>query len=355
MKFLLLIFSLLTVFYSTTVTPTVSAHEVYVLNSEQINYGLTAPSISLVDVALKHQNQFLFWGLIGFLLVTVVFFTSISRTLERKFDPFLAKLPPFAPLVSRITIGLSFLAAAYYGALFGPELPLIKIFGPYTFIVTWILVICGAMFILGFYTRIAAVITLVLFAIEVYYNGLYMLTYTTYLGELLLLLILGAHTVAFHHKEHDKKKLPAWFLKFKQDFIPITFFLLRVSFGVSLIYASVYAKIIHNQLAIMVAGLPLAGHTTGLASVFGFSPDFLVLGAAIVEILIGTFMILGIEIRFTAIFMIFWLTLSLLYFGEVVWPHIILIGTPIAFIFYGYDKYSLEGYFFKKDGFEPVL
>ncbi len=79
------------------------------------------------------------------------------------------------------------------------------------------------------------------------------------------------------------------------------------------------------------------------------------LGAAIIELLIGTFFILGIEIRFTALFVLFWLSLSLSYFGEAVWPHIVLIGIPVAFIFYGYDKYSLEGRFFKRRGREPVL
>jgi hypothetical protein len=81
----------------------------------------------------------------------------------------------------------------------------------------------------------------------------------------------------------------------------------------------------------------------------------LVLGAALIELLIGTFYVLGIEIRWTSIFLLFWLSLSLWYFGEAVWPHIILIGIPIAFILHGYDRYSLEGWFFKKRRLEPVL
>jgi hypothetical protein len=47
--------------------------------------------------------------------------------------------------------------------------------------------------------------------------------------------------------------------------------------------------------------------------------------------------------------------LSLWYFQESVWPHIVLIGLPIAFFMHGYDKYSLEGYFLKKGRREPVL
>jgi hypothetical protein len=116
------------------------------------------------------------------------------------------------------------------------------------------------------------------------------------------------------------------------------------------IYASLYAKIIHNQLAVAVT------YTyPDIVGFFGFESHFLVLGAALIEVCIGLFFILGIEIRFALLFLLFWLSLSLSYFGEAVWPHFILIGIPTAFILYGYDRYSLEGRFFKKDGREPVL
>jgi uncharacterized membrane protein YphA (DoxX/SURF4 family) len=135
----------------------------------------------------------------------------------------------------------------------------------------------------------------------------------------------------------------------------LAFPILRVTFGIALIYASAYAKILHNNLALQVASLPLAGHPYSLAHYFGFEPQFLVLGAAIIELVIGLFFVLGIEIRFTSLFLLFWLSLSLWYFGETVWPHIILIGIPLAFILHGYDKYSVEGRLFKKRLREPVF
>jgi len=113
--------------------------------------------------------------------------------------------------------------------------------------------------------------------------------------------------------------------------------------------------VLHNNLALQVASVPLAGHEYSLAYYFGFEPQFLVLGAAIIEILIGLFFIFGVAIRWNSIFLLFWLALSLWYFGESVWPHIVLIGLPLAFIMHGYDKYSLEGYFLKKGRREPVL
>lgn len=345
----------LVLFFSFFFTPFTHAHEVYVLSHQTVQEALQASGISLWDVMMQHLDQFTFWAFIGAFVVVVVFFASVSRFLERIFDPLLIKLPPYAPVIGRITIGFAFIAAAYYQSLYGPELPIESVFGAASPLVVGLLVVVGTMIIVGFYARIAAIIGLLIFVAAAVVYGSYMFTYTNYIGELLLLSILGAHKFAFHHKGHDETHAPRIFLELKEKFTPYAFPFLRVAFGISLIYASVYAKIIHNKLALTVAATPLAGHATSLASVFGFSPEFLVLGAAIVEILIGLFFILGIEIRFVSIFLIFWLSLSLWYFGEAVWPHIILIGIPLAFICYGYDRYSLEGYFFKRDGREPVL
>jgi uncharacterized membrane protein YphA (DoxX/SURF4 family) len=325
------------------------AHEVYVLPHDVVEEAIHEPGFSLVQVALDNIHSFLFWAGIAIGVVAIVFFISVSRTAERACDPFLTKLKPYAATISRVTIGLSFLTAAYHEALFGPELPLQDIFGSGAILISGALMIIGVMVTVGWYTRIAAVAAIGIFLAEVVHNGWYMLTYANYLGELLLLLVLGAHHIAIHHKGHDRTAA-RWLRTWKARLAPYVFPLLRVSFGISLLYASLYAKVIHNQLVLEVTKT-----YPDLVAFFGFEPHFLILGAAIIEIVIGLFFILGIEIRFTSLFVLFWLSLSLWYFGEAVWPHIILIGIPIAFIFYGYDKYSLEGYFYKRDGCEPVL
>jgi len=328
----------------------VSAHEVYVLPPDVVAHAISTPGFSEWNVILANMNQFLFWGFIAGLVIFIVFFVSISRTLEKWLDPFLAKLPPYAPAISRITIGLSFIAAAYFNALFGPELPLIDTFGTYAPFVRIVLVGIGLCMVAGFYTRTASLVAMLLFVVEVLHHGTYLFTYANYASELIILLILGAHTIAIHHKEHEQRSAQRWILTFKRTLAPYAFLILRVGFGISLIFASAYAKVFHDNLALAVTQAYPA-----VALFFGFEPHFLVLGAAIIEILIGTFFILGIEIRFTSLFLLFWLSLSLWYFKESVWPHLILIGIPISFMFYGYDKFSLEGWLFKRNGREPVL
>jgi uncharacterized membrane protein YphA (DoxX/SURF4 family) len=310
-----------------------SAHEVYVLGPDEIHTGLSTAPFSEWQTLLANSGQFLLWAFIGALVVFCVFFISLSRILEKALKPYFKKLPRYAPLISRITIGLSLIAGAYYSAMFGPELPLAE-FGHFELALRGVLLATGLLIVFGRYTRIAALALLALFLLETLFHGVYVLTYASYLGEAVLLLMLASNT-----------------LKIK----PYAFALLRVAFGISLLYSAFYAKILHNQLALQVASLPLAGHTHSLAYYFGFEPHFLVLGAAIIELVLGTFFLLGIEIRFASIFLLFWLSLSLFYFGESVWPHIVLIGLPIAFFMYGRDTYSLEGYILKRTGHDPAL
>ncbi|MDR3558757.1 MAG: hypothetical protein P4L61_04460, partial [Candidatus Pacebacteria bacterium] len=286
-----------------------SAHEVYVLSPAEITQAIGTPSFDLLAVAEQNLGQFVFWAFIGILLVFGVFWISIVRFLERQLDPMLAKLRRFTPFIARFTIGVSFLAGAYYQATYGPELPLSSL-GPWAGLVTVTLVVIGTLAILGLYMRIAAFIALVLYCVTVALHGSYMLTYVNYLGEIIVLLILGAHSfsldtyLAKGKKTAQKSRsvLAIWSKKIQSYLTPRSFMILRILFGTALIYASAYAKIIHNNLALFTVEKYHLDH------LLGFEPHFLVLGAAIVELLIGLFFILGIELRFTALFFLFWLT-----------------------------------------------
>jgi uncharacterized membrane protein YphA (DoxX/SURF4 family) len=332
-----------------------SAHEVYVLTPGEISTGVATQPFDMFAVALQDVSQFTFWAFIAALTVFIVFFVSIIRPLERALDPVFARMRPYAPAVARATVGIGFICASYFQASFGPELPLAASYGPYAALVAVTLAVVGTLIVIGFWARAAALVALALYAVSTYLHGWYMLTYINYLGEFIVLLILGSHRASVHSMMGWREPLHRAFRRLAEKLKPLAFPILRVCFGISLLYASAYAKIFHNDLALQVASLPLAGHQYGLAHYLGFEPHFLVLGAAIIEIVIGLFFVLGIEIRFTSLFLLFWLSLSLYYFGEVVWPHIILIGIPIAFIMHGYDKYSLEGWLFKRGQREPIL
>ncbi|MBV9159099.1 MAG: hypothetical protein JO019_00700 [Candidatus Kaiserbacteria bacterium] len=322
-----------------------SAHEVYVLTPDEIAYGVHTPAFNMLSVIFHDMRQFLFWAMIAVIFVSTVFAISISRRIERALDPFLLKIKRYAHPTARITISLGLFASAYYDALFGPELPLSAVFGSAVVFVRVLIVLIALAFLINRFTRTAALVAAVIFAGAIFEKGIYIFTYTNYLGEFIALLI-GAHT-ATHAK--------SWFDGIAHRLAPYAFPILRMCFGFSLLDASIYAKVLHNNLALQVASLPLAGHAHSLAYYLGFEPHFLVLGAAIVEIVAGVFFFIGFEIRHTALFLEFWLMLSLFYFGEAIWPHLILIGVPIALLMHGYDRYSIEGWFFKTPRREPVL
>jgi uncharacterized membrane protein YphA (DoxX/SURF4 family) len=340
-------------------TPVIaSAHEVYVLTPAQITEAIHTPPFNMLAVIQNNLHEFVFWAFVTILAIFCVFFISIIRFLERWIDPFFVKARPYAPFVARVTVGLSFLAAAYYQASYGPELPLINTYGSLTGFITVVLVVIGILTIIGFYARVAAFVALVMYGIAVWFHGWYMLTYINYMGEIIVLLALGAHNLSvdnfFMKRKAPKTPMqsqasPTAWNKITNWISMRSFAILRVCFGISLIFASAYAKVIYNNLGLFTV---MQYH---LDKILGFEPHFLVLGAAIIEILIGTFIILGVEIRFASLFFEFWLMLSLWFFGEVVWPHIILIGIPIALVMYGYDNYSLEGWFFRKKKYEPIL
>ena len=206
--------------------------------------------------------------------------------------------------------------------------------------------VVGAFILFGFLTRYAGIAAFALSLVAIYKHGWYLLTYTNYIGDIIFISFLGAHVWSIDKHVIKWHGILGTIERFVEKY---AFLLLRVTFGSSLIYASVYAKFVHSELALRTV------IDYNLTDYFHFAPLFIVLGAGLVEITIGIFIIIGFEVRFASLFLMFFLTLSLLYFGEAVWPHIVLFGGALALFIHGYDRYSIEGYFFKNAQHEPVL
>ena len=340
-------FSILFVFILAACAPfTASAHEVYVLTPAEISSAVSMPSPNPFTAIPSHELQFLLWGAISAVAILVALAISVSKLFERIFDPLLMRLKKYAPLIGRLTLGISLLASGYYHALFGPELPLSQLVGSAAGPLSVALMVLGTLIVLGFYTRWMAGIALCIFALAVFQDKAYMLTYANYLGEIILSLILGSGAYSFDWIISKNKKpgriAAAW--------EPYGFLVLRVFYGTAVFFASFYAKFLHSNLALYTV------NDYHLTNYFHFTPLFLVLGAFIVEALLGICFATGFEIRMAALFFTFFLTLSLLFFGEVVWPHIVLFGVNIALFCHGYDRYTLEyALFERKRKGEPVL
>lgn len=324
------------------------AHEVYVLTPEEIRADVSMPSPNPFSAIPSEQLLFLESGAIAILLVLVVLHFSLSKFLERALDPLLVRLKKYAPLAGRLTLGASLVASGWYRALFGPELPFSQLVGPGAAgIVSILFILLGIAILAGLRTRLAALGALCFFVLAVFEDRSYMLTYLNYLGEILLALILGGGAYSLDHVFGSK---PA-FAKLSKKLEKYAFLILRLCFGFAVFYASFYAKFLHSSLALETV---MKYHLT---LYFHFVPLFLVLGAFIVEALIGVCIMAGFEIRFVALIFMGFMTLSLSFFGEAVWPHIVLFGVCITLLLHGYDEYTLEKRLFagKNHKEEPVF
>src|SRR3989344_5154877 len=316
-----------------------SAHEVYVLDTATVAAGMATASPNPFTAYFGNEYDFYFWGFISLVAFSTILCASLFRIFEKALDPVLFHLKRWAHPLVRITVGSCLISFGIAGKLYGTEIDFDNLFGSLSSVMQWLFILGGAATIAGTYVRTVAVFSIAVYAYAASMLGWYVLTYTDHLGASLLLLVLGAGSWSLENLLH-RGHLPHSVRGDLQPFVP---------FGFGLMFASVYAKFIHSQLALDVV------NQYHLTDYFPFDPLFIVLGALIIEFLAGLFLVIGFEIRWTSLFLLFWLTLSLLYFGEAAWPHLILFGLGLAIFFHGYDRYSLEGIFLKKHKLEPVL
>ncbi|KKW44280.1 MAG: hypothetical protein UY94_C0027G0006 [Parcubacteria group bacterium GW2011_GWA2_56_21] len=325
------------------------AHEVYVLDPATVSLDIANVSPNPFSLAISNFPEFSLWALIGVITVGAVFLISILHKIEDWLCPALMTLKPFAPVAARVTLGTSLIFAALHGGFMGPEFSPFSQSGYFTTALITLLYVSGASVLFGLFTRLSAAFALAWYVFLFFLYGSYMLTYLDYAGLAFLALVLGSGSYSL-----DGYRGAAGFKKIRlrrliQRLEPYAFPLLRLCFGAGLLYASWYAKFAHASLALDTV---MRYHLTDY---FHFDPLFIVLGAFIIEVLLGIFFIIGFEIRFAALFFLTFLVLSLLYFGEDLWPHLVLIGGSVALFFHGYDRLSFGGRFFKRMSREPVF
>ncbi len=320
-----------------------SAHEVYVLDTATITRAMSMTSPNPFTAIIGNEFEFLFWGFVSFVVFSTVITASFFHVLEKRLDPMLFAMKRYALPVARITTGLCVIAFAYAGNIYGSELFLSSFFGSMTTLFQYALGVVGILLTVGLFTRPVSYALLALYAYSAFTLGIYAFTYTDFLGAFALTAILGGGIWSLDSMR--SVRAPG----FIHTLQPYAFPFLRICLGWGVLFASIYAKYMYSQLALEV----VIQHD--LVRFFPFDPLFIVLGALIIEFIIGLMLIFGVAIRWTLLFLAFWLTLSLLYFQELIWPHGILFGLAITLFLHGYDRYSLEGYFFKKHGREPVL
>lgn len=311
------------------------AHEVYVLTPDQVSSDKLLPATNLLDALTNRRNLYIFLfitmavpvvlGLIIFLKTTDVF---------RRLGQWIDKATVIAPDVIRVAFGASLILSAANNAVFGPELPLSDFSAPNLLRIA--LYTIGIALLFGVFTRVFAWLALFLWVFVFASEGWYILTYASYLGEAIAVILLSVQMISLdglvaklRHKKPDKEL-------YAQFSMPIS----RVLFGFALLYAAISVKFLNPAVALDVVT------RYNLTDYFPFDPLFIVLGAGLTELGLAILFMMGFLRRFISVVFLVFLGLSIIYFEESVWPHFLLIGFGVGIFLHKPDIWAMDNYFF---------
>lgn len=311
------------------------AHEAYVLTPEQFHAGLQVTGFNEIS-ALKNPSNVRVTLIISFgILIALILNTLFWRSHAGHWlSPQLEKFKTVGSTAVRIAIAISLFYSALSWSFLGPELHLTDL--PAAGLMRFLMFVISLMIFVGLWTELAAAVGIILFGIGFMYFGTYLATYLNYLGELIVLLLFGLREFSFDKILHGPLKR---FLNFEKYHVTIV----RTFYGAALAYAAINVKFIHPILTETVVQ---TYQLTRFHWLFPHDPLLITLGAALSELAIGLFIFLGFQTRFTVLVSVFYITLSLLFFREAVWPHLLLYGISISLLANGPGPLAIDNWLF---------
>lgn len=298
----------------------VSAHEAYVMDREAFWKGVAQPLDFRALDALKDQHNLILTAAVisGILLLILLnFLFRLSRP-GRRIHGLLEKFSPIGPMFVRAAIAAAFFFSALTYSFLGPELPLKYM--PFAEFLRWMLFGISIFITVGLFTEIAAFAALIIFTVGFFVFGSYLLTYFNYLGEIIALLFFGMRRWSLDAFIFG----PLNAVRRRWERYETT--IVRVFYGIALMFAGLTVKFLHPDLTIKVI---TDWNLTQFHWLFPRDPLLITLGAGLAEFTIGFFILVGFEMRIVVLISLFYITLSLIYFKELVWPHLMLYGISL--------------------------
>lgn len=284
-----------------------SAHEVYVLSSEETSRAFATHGPDLLR-ALDNPANFKFFALVPFSVAIVTMLATLARhvTQGRKLHNWLLRWQTYVVWLLRIMLAAGLFGAAWTNGLFGPEVSYVG-WSAGT-VVRLLLFVAAILALVPLATELLVIVVFTIFAYGVWHEGGYLFTYAAYLGATL--------TILFHDRQARFAHSATW--------APVA---LRVGLAIAMIYAAIFVKLLHPAVSVAVIEKYALLRFHWL-----FPPDALlvVLGAGLVEITIGVLLVLGFQTRLVSLISLFYMTLSLVFFREAIWPHTLWLG---AFVY----------------------
>lgn len=315
--------------------PILFAHEVYVLTQDKIDAGQNSTEVGIWKALHNAHNieLFIFFAALIAAILALAAYLKYRGTFDAV-GAWLDKRSNWAIALIRMAFGASLIVSATNNALYGPELPLHSFAGGAG--IKIILLVSGAALLLGVATRLFAIIAGAVWFYALLLKGPYMFTYSNYIGEAIALVFLPLTVLSVDDWLVKAKIMKKRVYAYAEYSFPVA----RVLFAFSLLYTALTIKFTHTLLTLDVV------NDYHLTRYFPFEPLFIVLGAALIEVLVAVTFMLGFLQRFTTIIFLFVMTLSLLFFKESVWPHYLLIALGIGMLVHKPDKFTLDSKLF---------
>lgn len=299
----------------------VSAHENYVLTKAEIDAGMADWSVNAWNALAAPGNLAVAakFGS-GLIILYVVYFFFERSAWGEAFDRWIRRGESFGDALLRIVLGVSLLYSARLGVFLGPEIPLSSIPGGHYFTIA--LYVLGALMVLGFFSRIAGTGAMIITLLATWAYKDYMLTYFNYFGEFAALALWSSYVFSID-RLRDKAKIVAGKIRRWEAVI------LRVTYGVSVLYPAISIKILHPAIVIEIVK---QYHLADIRWIFPPDPLLISLGTGLTQIAVGLAIIVGFETRLNSLITFTLYIMSILYFKEAVWPHYILLALA-AYLF----------------------
>ena len=308
------------------------AHEAWLLTPEQIAARNAQPKPELFT-QFGVTNVTMILAALLFIVGWVRLVSARARELLPGLQERFASYGEHAAIVQRLCLAVTLIMAAvglhprhgtqaFQAATLGmPDLELSLRDGDWGWL-GLVQVMIAVALLFGIWVRLAAAATLVVIVLGLKLFGVAMLAYAGALAAAALyLLLLGT----------GRPYLPAPVLPGTERIISWLAdqpperaqFLLRVLTGASFLYAGVYYKVLQPNLALAIL-------VDGGVPTFGLTPEFFVLGMAIVEVLAGALILAGVLLRSIAFFLFaafFFFSAAL---GENALGHVLFYGLLFA-------------------------
>lgn len=322
MKYFYIFLSLVLTFF----TPSnASAHVRYLVDEKDVAKNSGLDYDFLLNPLMDIKNIGLMLGTIA---IALLVFYNWHRVpfLKNRIDYICKRATTykvFIPWILRLSAGISLIGSGVSEVLISPALT-----GFSTFATLEILL--GFLFITGFLVIPTALASIFLYFLAFQVDH-YVIGNLDFFAIVLSLLIVENERPGID----DLIGMPHYSpFKRLKSLVPL---IMRLGIGVSMVYLAIYEKILNPHISEIIV------REFGLMNVFPVSPAMWVLSVGIIELVIGTFLIVGFKTRLMSAVAFVVLSGSFFYFGEDVASHITLFGVlAVLFITEGgalsYDK-----------------